>query len=155
MFRNTISSMGEEKDKNLIDFIAATVETMRDQMATKDDLARVESSVASVESRIDQVESSVHRVEFNLASVKDQMATKNDVARVESWLDVKTTAIRGDIERVQLRLDSIDHALSGRMSLIEGQISRLRSVVYLLVKDQPDMLSLLGQSQPGESRPQG
>lgn len=97
----------------------------------------------------------MHRVESNLASLKDQMATKNDVARVESWLDVKTTAIRGDIERVQLRLDSIDHALSGRMSLIESQISRLRSVVYLLVKDQPDMLSLLGQSTPGESRPQG
>ncbi|MDQ2973857.1 MAG: hypothetical protein M3R69_00440 [Acidobacteriota bacterium] len=46
-------------------------------MATKDDLARVESNVA----------------------------------RIESRLDVKTTAIRCDIERVQLRLDSIDHCI--------------------------------------------
>jgi hypothetical protein len=137
-----MDSMSEEKDKNLINFIATTVEGMRDrldriqgEMATKDDLARVESNVARIESNVARIESKV--------------------VRVESRLDVKTTAIRGDIERVQLRLDSIDHALSGRMSLIEGQISRLRSVVYLLVKDKPEMLSLLGQSQPGESRPQG
>lgn len=61
MLSTTIDSMSEEKDKNLINFIATTVETMRDQMATKDDLARVESSVASVESRVAQVESSAPR----------------------------------------------------------------------------------------------
>jgi hypothetical protein len=34
-------------------------------------------------------------------------------------------------------------------------MSRLRSVVYLLVKDKPDMLRLLGQTPPasGEGRP--
>ena len=41
------------------------------------------------------------------------------------------------------------------MSLIETDVSRLRSVLYLLVKDKPDMLRLLGQPTPGESRPQG
>jgi len=162
MFRNTISSMGEEKDKNLLGFIAATVEGMLDRMdnhmATKDDLAALKGQMATKRELAElkdvmATKTDITRLEANLAGLEERMANKNDVARVESKLDVKTTAIRGDIERVQLRLDSIDHALSGRMSLIEGQISRLRSVVYLLVKDQPDMLSLLGQSQPGESRP--
>jgi hypothetical protein len=31
------------------------------------------------------------------------------------------------------------------MGQIETDVSRLRSVVYLLVKDQPDMLRILGQ----------
>lgn len=31
-----------------------------------------------------------------------------------------------------------------RMSRIEDDISRLRSVLFVLVKDQPDMLRLLG-----------
>ena len=39
------------------------------------------------------------------------MATKSDIARLEAKLEVETAAIRGDIERVQLRLDSIDRAL--------------------------------------------
>jgi hypothetical protein len=42
-----------------------------------------------------------------------------------------------------------------RFGHVETDISRIRSVLYLLVKDQPDMLRLLGQPTPGESRPQG
>ena len=103
-------TMAEPHDKELINFIATTVETMRDQMATKDDLVK--------------------------------MATKIDVA-----------AIRGDLEQVQVRLDSIDRALGARLGLVETDISRLRSVLYLLVKDKPDMLRLLGQPTPGENRP--
>jgi hypothetical protein len=81
---------------DLINFIATTVETMRDRMVTKDDLAG--------------------------------LATKTDLNRVE-------TILRGDIEQVQVRLDSIDRALSTRMGQIESEVSRLRSVLYLLVKD--------------------
>jgi len=113
----------EPENNNLIKFIAATVESMRDQMATKADLA--------------------------------QMATKSDIALLEAKLDEKTTAIRGDLERVNLRLDSIERALRARLDQIETEMSRLRSVLYLLVKDKPDMLRLLGQTPPGsdEVRP--
>jgi hypothetical protein len=39
------------------------------------------------------------------------------------------------------------------MGQIENEVSRLRSVVYLLVKDKPDMLRLLGQTTPsGENQ---
>jgi hypothetical protein len=73
----------------LLSFIAATVEGMREdissirtEMATKGDLA--------------------------------QMATKSDLAQVESRLvhkiEVETTAIRGDVEQIHLRLDSIERA---------------------------------------------
>ncbi len=94
----------ESNSNGLLNFIAATVETMRDQMATKSDLARLESK-----------------------------------------MEAEFAAVRGDIEQVQLRLDSIEKALRARMDQIETEVSRLRSVVYLLVKDKPDMLRLLGQ----------
>jgi len=101
----------EPENNNLIEFIATTIETMRDQMATKSDLAQLE----------------------------DRLTTK---------LEVQITAVRGDIEQVSLRLDSIERALRARLDQIETEVSRLRSVLYLLVKDRPDMLRLLGQTPP-------
>jgi chromosome segregation ATPase len=154
--------MSDENDNNLINFIATTVETLReridtinDQMATKVDVANLRDEMAT---------------KVDLANLRDEMATKVDVAnlkddiarieskvvRVESTLDTvdaKATAIRGDIEQVHIRLDSIDRGVDTRMGQVETDISRLRSVLYLLVKDKPDMLRLLGQPTPGESRP--
>jgi outer membrane protein TolC len=72
------------------------------------------------------------------------MATKGDIAR----LGAEITAARGDIERVHLRLDAIERALTSRLNQIESELSRLRSLVYLLVKDRPELLRLLGQEPP-------
>ena len=114
-------SMPNHDDNNLQNFIAMTVETLRD------------------------------RIEV----MAEQMATKSDLNRLESSLmdrlHAESTVIRGDIEHVHLRLDSIDRTLSSRMSYVETELSRFRSVLYLLVKDNPDMLRLLGRSNPGES----
>lgn len=116
---NNHSSGDNEK---MLSFIAETIELIRDQMATKGDLAELEA----------------------------RMATKEDLARLEarleSKIDVETTAIRGDIEQVQLRLGTVERAVSTRLGHVETEVSRIRSVVYLLVKDQPDLLRLLGQS---------
>lgn len=79
-------------------------------------------------------------------ALKGEMATKNDLGRLE-------TTMHSEFERVHIRLDSIDRGMGGRMGQIETEISRLRSVEYLLVKDKPEMLRLLGQPTPGESRP--
>ena len=98
------------ENENLLNFIASTVEMIRDRMATKDDIARLEI-------RMDR-------------------------------LEVESTAIRGDVEQVQLRLDGIEKAISSRIGHVEAEMSRMRSVLYLLVKDRPDMLRLLGQSPP-------
>jgi hypothetical protein len=164
------SSMPEPNDQNLLNFIATTVETLRvridamsdqmagmatkvdlanlrDEMATKEDLARVESNVARVESNVARVESNVARLELNLDRVESQMATKDGLARLE-------TTMHGEFERVHIRIDSLDRGMGSRMGLIETDVSRLRSVLYLLVKDKPDMLRLLGQSTSGESRTQ-
>lgn len=101
-------------------------------------------------------ENLINFIATTVETMRDQMATKSDIGRVESKLEVGTTAIRGDIEQVHIRLDSIDRALSARLGLIETDLSRLRSVVYMLVKDKPDMLRLLGQPTPGsESRQKG
>ena len=116
-----------ESNDNLIGFIASTVEklsddvaTVRQQMATKEDLARLEG-----------------RFTEKLARLEGRFTEK---------LDVSTTSIRGDIERVQLRLDSIEHGVSSRFEHVEGELSRLRSAVYLLGKDRPEVLRLLGQT---------
>lgn len=44
--------------------------------------------------------------------------------------------------------NSIERTLNSRLEQIESELSRLRSVVYLLVKDRPDLLRLLGQEPP-------
>ena len=109
-------SMAELNNDNLIGFIASIVEKLRDDVVT----------------------------------MRDQMATKEDLARLEGRfsekLDVSITSVRGDIEQVQLRLDSIDHGMSSRFEHLEGELSRLRSAVYLLGKDRPEVLRLLGQA---------
>jgi hypothetical protein len=145
-----------EQNSNLLNYIASTVETMRDQiatirdqMATKADLAELREEMAT------KAELAV--VKDEIAAIRAQMATRKDLAsleaRLELRIDTKTTAIRGDVEQVQLRLDSIDRALTGRIGLVETEVSRLRSVVYLLVKNKPEMLRLLGQSGLHENRP--
>ena len=112
------------ENDNLLNFIASTVEMIRDRMdtlATKDELANVEARLSS---RIDGLEGKVDK------------------------LEVTTTIIRGDVEQVQLRLDGIEKAVTSRIGSVEAEMSRMRSVLYLLVKDRPDMLRLLGQPPP-------
>ena len=112
----TSKSMTESNNDNLIGFIASTVETLRD----------------------------------DVAKMREQMATKEDLARLEGRftekLDVSITSVRGDIEQVQLRFDSIEHGMSSKFEHVEGELSRLRSAVYLLGKDRPEVLRLLGQT---------
>ena len=161
------SSMPESNDHDLLNFIASTVEALRvrvdtiseqmagmatkvdlanlrdelrDEMATKADLAALRDEMVT---RIDMM-----ATKADLARVENQMATKDGLARLE-------TTMHGEFERVHIRIDSLDRGMGSRMGLIETDVSRLRSVLYLLVKDKPDMLRLLGQPTPGESRPQG
>ena len=125
--------MSEHTPNNddLLTFIAATIESMRDRMATKDDIA----------------------------AVRSEMATKSDLKRLEERLEAKMeagfAAVRGDIEQTHLRLDSVERVMSSRVDRVETELGRVRSVLYLLVKDRPDMLRLLGQvpGAGGEGRP--
>jgi predicted nuclease with TOPRIM domain len=123
-----MSNSQREENGNLLNFIAATVEMIRDRMATKDELANVEARLSS---RMDGLESKIDNLEVKVDK-----------------LEVTTAVIRGDVEQVQLRLDGIEKAISSRIGHVEAEMSRMRSVLYLLVKDRPDMLRLLGQSPP-------
>ncbi len=145
-----MSNQRPDENSELLNFIAVTVETTRDQMvemrgqmatksdlelmATKDDLKSLSNEVAYIGGEVE--------------TMLGQMATKSDLARLESKMEAGFTAVRGDIEQVQLRVDSIERALRARLENVETEISRLRSVLYLLVKDKPDMLRLLGQTPP-------
>ena len=108
-------------DDNLLNFIVTSVESLRDQMASMRDQMVTKDDLAG-------------------------LARKSDLEHLEAKMDVGMAAIRGDIEQVQLRLDSIERTLSARMGQIEAELSRVRSVVYLLAKGQPELLRLLGQS---------
>ena len=138
----TISEqMGTKVDlANLRDEMATELAAVKDQMATKDELAAVKAQMATMKDQMATKE--------DLAALRIEMATKNDLGRLE-------TTMRGEFEQVHLRLDSIDRRVDTRIGQVETDVSRLRSVVYLLVKDKPDMLRLLGRPDPGESRPQG
>jgi len=96
--------MNNSDDDNLIGYIAGTVETIRD----------------------------------DVVKIHDQMATKEDLARVEGRLserlDASSTGIRGDIERVHLRLEGIEHVVSSRIEQVEGELSRLRSAFFSWAK---------------------
>lgn len=168
MLRATITSVSEN-DKNLINFIATTVETLRDQvetmrvqMVTKDDLAAFKEQVATkkdlaeVKDQVARIETRVDRIESQMATKDDlaKMATKDDLARMATKNDLSRleTTMHGEFEQVHLRLDSIDRSLSNRIGQVESDVSRIRSVVYLLVKDKPDMLRVLGKPIPGEGR---
>ena len=113
--------VAESNNKEVIGFIASTVEAIRDRVGS---------------------------VEQNIKSIEQRMVTKDDLARLDGRLnerlDAATTSIRGDIEQVHLRLNSMEHSLSSRFEQVEGEISRLRSAVYVLGKDRPDVLRLLG-----------
>jgi hypothetical protein len=106
---------------------------IRAPMATKDDLALIRAQMATKD---------------DLAQMRAEMATKHDLAqlgsRFENKLEAGLTAVRGDIERLGLRVENLDAGVSLRIASVETSVSRLRSVVYLLAKDQPDLVRLLG-----------
>ena len=139
---------------NLLNFIASTVEMILDRMATKDDIARLDSKIDGVEARLD---ARMDGVEARLSSRMDGLESRVDgldakidrvEARLSEKIEVEITAVRGDIEQVHLRLNSIDRAVSSRLDHVEADMSRMRSVLYLLVKDDPDMLRILGYGPP-------
>ena len=83
-----MSNQQPEGNENLLNFIASTVEMIRDrleQTATKDDIARLDSRVDRLEVKVDR-------------------------------LEVTTTVIKGEVEQVHLRLDAIEKALSSRLA---------------------------------------
>lgn len=130
-----------ENDSNLINFIATTVEALRqrvyeisEQMATKVDIANLRDEMAVLRSEMATKEE-LAAVKSDLAEVKEQMATKEDLANLETRLraDLATksdlnrveTTMHGEFEQVHIRLDSLDRRMGGGAWVR----SRLTSVV--------------------------
>jgi len=154
------AAMTGEND-NLFNFIATTVETLRqrlqvisEQMATKVDIANLRDELRgemttmrdemATNSEVAAVRSEMATMRSEMATMRSEMATKNDVERLE-------TTMHGEFEQVHIRFNSLDRRVDTRMGQIETDVSRLRSVLYLLVKDKPDMLRLLGQPTAGDN----
>ena len=58
-------------------------------------------------------------------STRDRVNSLYESVATRDELRAQTSAIRGDIEQVQLRLDSIERALAARMGQIETDLSRM------------------------------
>ena len=154
------AAMTGEND-NLFNFIATTVETLRqrvevisEQMATKVDIANLRDEMATLRDQMATKEDLAavrNELKNDMAGMKSEMATKTDLAKLRSEIATKNdlnrleTTMHGEFEQVHIRFNSLDRRLDTRMGQIETDVSRLRSVVYLLIKDKPDMLRLLGQ----------
>ena len=95
--------------------------------------------IGFIASTVEAIHDRVGGLEEKIESVRAEMVTK-------TAFDVAITSVRGDIEQVHLRLDSMEHSVASRFELVEGELSRLRSAVYVLGKDRPDVLRLLGRT---------
>ena len=98
-----------------------------------------ESLAESNDNLIGFIASSVEKLRDDVTSIRAEMVTK-------SAFEAAITAIRGDIEQVHLRLNTMEHSVSSRFEQVETELSRLRSAVYVLGKDRPDILRLLGHN---------
>lgn len=118
---NTCYDPAMSENDKLINFIANTVESLRqrvdtisEQMATKIDLANLRDEMATEfaavkEQMVTKDELAAVKAQMatkdelkdGLAALRIEMATKNDLGRLE-------TTMRGEFEQVHLRLDSID-----------------------------------------------
>ena len=85
------------------------------------------------------IASSVEKLRDDVTSIRAEMVTK-------SAFEAAITAVRGDIEQVHLRLNTMEHSVSSRFEQVETELSRLRSAVYVLGKDRPEILRLLGHN---------
>ena len=85
------------------------------------------------------IASTVERISERLERVEERMVTKD-------IFEAAMAAVRGNFEQVHLRLDTMDHNIASRYEHVEGEISRLRSAVFLLGKDRPEILRLLGHN---------
>ena len=98
-----------------------------------------ESLAESNDNLIGFIASSVEKLRDDVTSIRAEMVTK-------SAFEAAITAIRGDIEQVPLRLNTMEHSVSSRFEQVETELSRLRSAVFVLGKDRPDILRLLGHN---------
>ncbi len=133
--------LDNDENPKLLQFIASTVEAIRDR------LTGIESRMEALEDRMGGLENRMTGLENRVGSVENRVSSmENRIGSLENRMEAGFTAVRGDIERVHLRLDSIERMISARLDRVETEVSRLRSVVYLLVKDRPELLRLLGET---------
>ena len=85
------------------------------------------------------IASSVEKLRDDVTSICAEMVTKRA-------FEAAITAVRGDIEQVHLRLNTMEHSVSSRFEQVETELSRLHSAVYVLDKDRPEILRLLGHN---------
>ena len=102
-------------------------------------MIRSESLAESNDNLIGFIASSVEKLRDDVTSIFAEMVTKRA-------FEAAITAVRCDIEQVHLRLNTMEHSVSSRFEQVETELSRLRGAVYLLGKDRPEILRLLGHN---------
>ena len=73
------------------------------------------------------IASTVERTNDRVESLSGRFDSLSKTVATKDELRTQTAAIRGDIEQVQLRLDSIERALTARMGQLEADLRRLEN----------------------------
>ena len=73
--------------------------------------------IGFIASTVEAIRDRVGGLEQQIESVRAEMVTK-------TAFDAAITSVRGDIEQVHLRLDSMEHSVASRFELVEGELSR-------------------------------
>ena len=138
----------DDENPKLLQFIASTVEAIRDRVTgIESRMGAFENRMGSLEGRMGGLEDRMGGLENRMGSLEGRTGSiENRLDTLANRMEAGFTAVRGDIERVHLRLDSTERMISARLDRVETEVSRLRSVVYLLVKDRPELLRLLGET---------
>ena len=65
-----MSNRQPEENENLLNFIASTVEMIRDRMATKDDIARLDSKIDKLEVETTVIRGDIEQVHLRLDGIE-------------------------------------------------------------------------------------
>jgi predicted nucleic acid-binding Zn-ribbon protein len=100
------------ENPKLLQFIASTVEGIRDRLTV------IEGRMAALEDRMGSVESRMGSLETRIGTLEGRADS------IENRMEVGFTAVRGDLERVHLRLDSIEKVISARLDRVETEVQQ-------------------------------
>ena len=101
------SKMATKKDLAKLETDIAKLElrmaALELRMATKEDLAKLETDIAKLESRMATKED-LAKLETDIAKLESRMATKEDLAKLETTITTALNIYRDDVKQVKSEL---------------------------------------------------
>ena len=94
---------------------AAAAVPLAENVATKDDIARIDANIA--------------RIDANIAGIRAEMATKDDIARIDATMATKQDIAEASMVAKQ-NLDESNLAIKRQLAKIEKDVAVLKLAVF-------------------------